>query len=95
MSEEVQTSDSTPEQLPVTRCSKLHGAVQEYVSEGETAAPGELVAYYVGVAVLIHPESGEPRYQVFHTESLGTYKEAELVAVLEDHLSVRRSTSFR
>ena len=94
MSDEVGTSPSTPEQLPVTRSSKLQAALQEFVLTGESSQ-GELVAEFVGVVRLVHPGDSVPRYQVFFSEDLGTYREAELAAVLEDHSKAKRAASFK
>lgn len=91
---EIYASGDTPEQLPETRTSRLEEALREFARTAPDSQ-GELLAHYVGVAVLIHPGDTIPRYHVFYSPGLGTYQEAELTAVLEDHLAARRSQSFR
>lgn len=91
---EVPVSPDPGKALPQTRNSRLLAALQQYVSDTESNQ-GEFVAYFVGVAAVIHPEDGQPRYHVFYSDGLQTYTEAELAAVLEDHVAARRSKSFR
>lgn len=91
--DEVPTSESTPEQLPVDRFSKLAAAFQEFVSS-DPEYHGQYVAEFLGVVQVVDPALPEPSYQVFYTPGLPAYQEALLAAVLDDH-SLRRRQAVR